>query len=84
MVAAGQGSGATLAIVVNRVNITPSGGDPVKIGSATIVTGDDPNAPSWPEIAVLPPDKLAISWVQPSEDGVGQEARFARYRICSP
>lgn len=84
MVAAGQGDGVTLAVVVNRVNITPSGGAAVKIGNANIVTGEGASAPSWPEVAVLPPDKLAISWIQPTEDGLGQEARFARYRICTP
>lgn len=39
--------------------------------------------PDWPAMALLPPDKFGVAWIQPSESG-GDELHIERYRICFP
>jgi hypothetical protein len=82
LLAAEQDSGTTIAAVANRVDIGPDATGSERVGSITVATGKAGAAPDWPEVAVIPPDRLAVSWLQPAADGSADQAHFARYRIC--
>lgn len=73
----------TLALVANAIDVAPSGnGATTRIDNVNFAVGSGATAPNWPEVAVLPPNKVAVSWIQRSADGTRDEAHFARYRIC--
>lgn len=40
--------------------------------------------PRFPEITMLPPDRLALSWIRPLADGSADELIVERHRICYP
>jgi hypothetical protein len=79
LLARDQGGTTSILMVVNHVDL---GGESTPVGNATIASGAGSAAPDWPEIALIPPDTVAVSWTQPTADGGGDEARFKRYRIC--
>ena len=39
--------------------------------------------PDFPTVAYVPPDRFAVSWIQPSPSA-GSELRIQRYRLCAP
>jgi hypothetical protein len=38
--------------------------------------------PDWPAIAFVPPNHLALSFIEPSD--AGHDLRVQRYRVCYP
>jgi hypothetical protein len=82
VLAAQDASTTSMAMVVNNVDIGPDDSGATRIDNVTFATGSGANAPDYPEVAVLPPDKIVVSWTQRSEDGTRDEAHFARYHIC--
>jgi hypothetical protein len=40
--------------------------------------------PDFPAVSILPPNKVAVAWMQPAPGGIGDEMRLERYRICMP
>lgn len=72
----------TLAAMVNRIDVGPNNSEMQDLGGITIARGEAGSGPDWPDIAVIPEDRLAVTWVEPAAEGSGQDVHFARYRIC--
>jgi hypothetical protein len=45
--------------------------------------GAEYEGPDWPAVAILPPNKVAVAWLEPVASG-GDRLRLERYRICLP
>jgi hypothetical protein len=43
----------------------------------------DLTGPDWPTVAYVPPDRIAITWTEPSLTS-GGDLRVQRYRLCTP
>jgi hypothetical protein len=71
-------STTSVVIVLNHAVI---GGAQTPLGSVTVASAPSDDPPDFPEIAIIPPETIAVSWLEPSAEG-GDVAHFARYRIC--
>jgi hypothetical protein len=45
--------------------------------------GVDFEGPDWPAVSILPPNKVAVAWLEPNTPS-GDKLRVERYRICAP
>ena len=45
--------------------------------------GTEYEGPDWPAVSILPPNKVAVAWLEPNAAG-GDKLRLERYRICAP
>lgn len=86
-------SEATLVLEVVRVDIDPTmldagadvlpiTSDPVQLAKTAFALSDD--GPNWPALALLPPDRIGVAWLQPASDESGDELHVQRHRICFP
>lgn len=51
-----------------------------EVGTLQVATGPARNGPDWPEVAVIAPDKVAVSWI---EYGASEDTLHVnRYRVC--
>jgi hypothetical protein len=51
-----------------------------EVGALRIAENPGANGPNWPEVAVIAPDKVAVSWI---EYGANQDTlHVSRYRVC--
>jgi hypothetical protein len=57
-------------------------GEPIVL-SAMPTAEPDFTGPDWPTVAYVPPDRIAVTWIQPSLEE-GSELRIQRYRLCAP
>jgi hypothetical protein len=58
--------------------VTPLG-DPILVSSLPALAPDF-RGPDWPVMAFVPPDHLALSFIEPAE--TGDDLRVQRYRVC--
>jgi hypothetical protein len=87
------GGSLTSAILLNLQRMVIEQGPPLRattedIGSvelARMPPGPAPNleGPDWPAISILPPNKIAVAWLEPGSSG-SDRLRLERYRICLP
>jgi hypothetical protein len=87
------GGSLTSAILLNLQRMVIEQGPPLRattqdIGSvelARMPPGPAPNleGPDWPAISILPPNKIAVAWLEPGASG-GDRLRVERYKICLP
>lgn len=64
---------------------TPSSealGEPLLVGSLPTEEASGFAGPDWPVLAYVPPNHLALAFIQPAEDH--SELRVQRYRMCLP
>jgi hypothetical protein len=54
-------------------------GDPVNVSDLP-TTAPDFRGPDWPVLAFVPPDRVALSFIEPGSDG--DDLRIQRYRVC--
>jgi len=88
----GTGVTSAIALIVQRTafGATPLQQPPVtdEIGSVELArmppVGAAQEGPDWPAVSILPPNKIAVAWVQPAPNGSGDQLRLERYRICLP
>jgi hypothetical protein len=53
-----------------------------EVGTLRVAEGPASNGPDWPEVAVIAPDKVAVSWI---EYGANEDTLHVnRYRVCYP
>jgi hypothetical protein len=87
----GEEVAAGLLLVPNRIDfgrvpfesepeVTPLG-DPILVSSLA-TQAPDFRGPDWPALAFVPPNHLALSFIEPAE--TGDELRLQRYRVCYP
>lgn len=57
-------------------------GEPIVLG-AMPTAEPDYTGPDFPTVAYVPPDRVAVTWTQPSLES-GSELRIRRYRLCAP
>jgi hypothetical protein len=55
-------------------------GPPVQLASMTTTADSSYAGPDWPAVAFVPPDRYAVSWIQPGAKG--DELRLRRFRMC--
>jgi hypothetical protein len=83
VLAAGRnGADARLELRLNRIELNAQDkselvGEPVVFSS-----GASAQAARNPQIVLLPPDQLAVSWIEPKGGGTGDELHVQRHRIC--
>lgn len=82
LLATDTGTSSSIALVVKRLDLDSPEDAGVVLGSTTIANGSGATSPNWPEVAVVAPGRLGISWLESSAGGAADEAHFARYRIC--
>ena len=85
--------GATGAILLSVSRLVIQQGPPMRattedIGQVELSRmppGPAPNfeAPDWPAVSILPPNKIAVAWLEPGSNG-GDRLRLERYKICLP
>jgi hypothetical protein len=84
-----EGTTAGLLLIPARVDfgrvpfqaepeVTPLG-EPVLVSSLPALAPEF-TGPDWPAMAFVPPDHLALSFIEPSE--TGDDLRVQRYRVC--
>ncbi len=56
-------------------------GDPLLVSVASTAAPDF-RGPDWPALAFVPPDHLALGFIEPGQSG--DDLRVQRYRICLP
>lgn len=56
---------------------------PTTIPLVSTTIGANSAGPDWPTMAFLPPDHLAIAWIQPAATA-GQEVHVERHKVCFP
>ncbi len=76
---------ADLVLLVNRVDFgdasEPADG-PVNIEERVLAADSLDNAPDWPALATLSPDRLAVSWIEPGDAPDSETLHVQRYKIC--
>jgi hypothetical protein len=86
-----QNATAGLLLVSSRVDFgrVPFEAEPVvtPLGEPTLVSSlpalaPDFRGPDWPALAFVPPNHLALSFIEPAE--TGDALRLQRYRVCYP
>lgn len=60
---------------------TPVTTSPVPLASGA--PGPNNSGPDWPALAFLPPDRLAVAWIEPGDAG-GQALHVERHKVCLP
>jgi hypothetical protein len=51
-----------------------------EVGTLRVAQGPASNGPNWPEVAVIAPDKVAVTWI---EYGANEDTlHVSRYRVC--
>ena len=83
---------AQLSLALGRVDF--SGGlkdaQNMPVGDVAVVaqnTTTEPQGfrgPDWPAVAILPTERVALAWIQPSVDFTSSELRVQRYKMCLP
>jgi hypothetical protein len=72
----------SIVLLVQRFSLDNSdaGSTTTQIGSLTLAEAGATQGPDWPELAMIEPDKLAVSWIEygPSKDTL----HVGRYRVC--
>jgi hypothetical protein len=54
--------------------------EPVEVARTPLASNGD--GPDWPAVSVIPPDRVAVAWLQPS--ATGDELHVERFRLCLP
>jgi hypothetical protein len=78
--------GSRVELVVNRLDFDLSQEAAVNssmpVGRVELSAQDPDEAPGWPALAAVPPDALAVSWVETGDQSGSESVRVQRYRIC--
>ena len=53
---------------------------PVELARMPLAANGD--GPDWPAVSVIPPDRVAVAWLQPG--ATGDELHVERFRLCLP
>ncbi len=72
----------SIALLIQRFSLDNSdaGATTTQVAALTLAEGAAIRGPDWPELAVIDPDKVAVSWI---EYGASKDTlHVARYRVC--
>lgn len=85
LLAANDGTDSSVTLLVNRVEFDLANDTqekPVPVGEPiTFAKQPAAQGPRDPKVALLPPNRLAVSWIAPKAGG-GEELHVQRHRIC--